>query len=181
MAQNANTRPSQAFPPQPLALHPPNTQLANMYSGNITPDVVAQALRYYLASLEGDGSTSNLAQSSHAGPAFGSGNRLPPQGGAGYPPQDGAMSGLGLPQHGAAYSQGYSPYNVSQVQPAPGTGVLAPETAFNQPFQQQPFAPGNSSGGQAYGFTQGDGTAFDNNSGGGPSSGPSDAPWGQSS
>ena len=180
MAQDANMRPSQAFPPPPLAPHLPNTQLTNTYSGSFTPDVIARAMSYYLASLEGDGSTSNLAQSSHAGPAFGSGNRLP-QGGAGYPPQDGATPGLGLPQHGPAYNQGHSLYNVSQLQPAPGTGVLAPETAFNQPFQQQPFAPGNSSGGQVYGFTQGDVTAFDNNNGGGPSSGSSNAPWGQSS
>ena len=171
MMQNANMRPPQAFPPPP-----PNTQLTNTYNRNLTPEVIAQAVSYYLASLEGDGSTSNLAQSSQAGP----GNRLP-QGGAGYPPQDGTTPGLGLPQHGPAYSQGHPLYNVSQLQPAPGTGVLAPETTFNQPFQQQPLAPGNSSGGQVYGFTQGDITTFEANNGGGPSSGSSNAPWGQSS
>ena len=145
---------------------------------NFTPEVIAEAVNFLLAQRGGDGSTSSLAQSSHAGPAFGSGNRLP-QSGTGYLPQDGTTHGLGLPQHSPAYNQGYSPYNVSQPQPASGTGGLPPETAFNQPFQQQPSALVNSSEGQVYDFTQGDGTTFDNNNGGGPSSGSSNAPWGR--
>ena len=176
MAQNADIRPPQAFPPPPLPIpQPPSSQFMNF-----TPEVIAEAVNFLLAQRGGDGSTSSLAQSSHAGPAFGSGNRLP-QSGTGYLPQDGTTHGLGLPQHSPAYNQGYSPYNVSQPQPASGTGGLPPETAFNQPFQQQPSALVNSSEGQVYDFTQGDGTTFDNNNGGGPSSGPSNAPWGQSS
>ena len=174
MAQNANMRPQQAFPPPLPTPQPPSTQLTN-----VTPEVIAQTVNYFLALQGGDGSTSSLAQSSHAGPAFGSGNRLP-QGGTEYLLQDGTTPGLGLQQHSPAYNQGYSPYNVSQLQPA-SAGGLPPETAFNQPFQQQPFDPGNSSEGQVYGFTQGGGTTFDNNNGGGPSSGSSNAPWGQSS
>ena len=174
MAQNANMRPPQAFPPPLPTPQPPSTQLTN-----VTPEVIAQTVNYFLALQGGDGSTSSLAQSSHAGPAFGSGNRLP-QGGTEYLLQDGTTPGLGLQQHSPAYNQGYSPYNVSQLQPA-SAGGLPPETAFNQPFQQQPFDPGNSSEGQVYGFTQGGGTTFDNNNGGGPSSGSSNAPWGQSS